>query len=279
MMARAALLFVFAMLVCGQGLPPMDVLPPVEVLVEQAISATAEQTSLLPEFTFDLESTAQEFDKKGTPKKLTTTTGETYMSALRNLDIALAINGKALPQKEIQRSRDQAVKQMDADYQTRRRQTAKGQSVRNFGALFGNVRMEPLFILKNCPISNLRTTTLQGRPAYALDFSPCTTPLKAPFEHLSGVWGTFWIDQEKRVIVQIRSWLVGENPSAQPWFESTTALSPGAEPAWVPQRVYFKLSAAPKLFGQRLNLDWKVSHPKRFVVTTNETVAEPNLVK
>ena len=81
------------------------------------------------------------------------------------------------------------------------------------------------------------------------------------------------------MIVEARSWLVGDKPAAEPWFEIRWQLSPGAEPVWVPQSMYFNFSSAPKLFGRGLGLDWSLSNPKRFVVTTNETVTEPNLVK
>jgi hypothetical protein len=247
--------------------------------MERAITATAEQSALLPEFTFDLAVISQEFDKNGKQKNVMKMTGETYMSAMRNLDIALVVNGKALKEKDVQKSRDQAVRQLEQDYEARRRRTAGGKTVRNVGSQFEDVRVEAEFISKNCPLSNLRAVTVQGRAAYAVDFAPCPAKVKEPFRFLSGVRGTFWIDQETHVIFDVKSWLVSDSTDAEPWFENKSQLFPGPDRLWVPEHVYFNLAKSPKLFDSHVNLDWRVSNPKRFVVTTKDSVTEPDLVK
>ncbi len=272
-MVLAIVLLLGALLIHGQTLPP------IEAVMEQAITATAEQSALLPEFTFDLAVTWQEFDKNGKQKSITKMTGETYMSAMRNLDISLVVNGKPLREKDVQKSRDQAVKQLEQDYEARRQRTAGGKTVRNVGSQFEEVRVEAEFIFKNCPLSNLRAVSIQGRAAYALDFAPCTAKLKDPFRYLAGVRGTFWIDQETHVIFDVKSWLASDGTDAEPWFEAKWQLFPDPDRLWVPDRVYFHFASSPKLFDSRVNLDWKVSNPKRFVVTTKDSVTEPDLVK
>jgi len=272
-MAPVIVLLLAELLIHGQALPP------IEVLMDQAIAATAEQSALLPEFTFDLAVISQEFDKNGKQKNVMKLTGETYMSAMRNLDIALVINGKALSEKEVQKSRDRAVKQLEQDYEARRRRTAGGKTVRNVGSQFEQVRVEAEFISKNCLLSNLRTVSLQGRTAFAVDFATCGGKLQEPFRFLAGVRGTFWIDQETRVIFDVKSWLASDGAGAEPWFEAKSQLFPGPDRLWVPERVYFNLATSPKLFGSRVNLDWRVTNPKRFVVTTKDSATESDLVK
>ena len=275
---RGIILAVFAAIASASAQP----LPSVNEFVTKALASTTDHLRSAPEFTFDLKIIQREFDASGKVRKETTTTGESYMSARRNLDIALVVNGRPRKEKEVAKSRRMAVEAMESDLRERadRDLSAKPTAAAgsHFGAQFNEIRMEPYTIFKSCPLSNLRLSTFDDRPAWAIDFSSCggDAVQKVPFRHLTGVRGTLWIDRETYVIVAVRSWLVGDAPDASPWFEHRMQLFGGSSPTWVPHRAYFNRAASQTLFGARDELDWTVSNPRRFTVETTETIVGGN---
>jgi hypothetical protein len=255
----------------------MQSLPSIDELAAQALASTAAHLRSAPEFTFDLLLVIREFDKNGKLRKDTRTTGESYMSSSRNLDIPLVVNGRPRKEKDVAKSRGAAVEAMEADARARAAHMTKTpfeDTSTHFGSRVNDIRMEPYTILTLCPLSNLRVETFADRPAYALDFAPCPADLvpKVPHRHLAAVRGTLWIDRDTLVIVALRSWLAS-GPDASPWFESTMQFFAGESPTWLPHRAYFNLAASPTLFGRRDEIDWTISNPRRFTVETSTTIA------
>ena len=254
-----------------------QLLPSIDEVTSYALASTADHLRAAPEFTFDMLLVVREYDKNGKVRKSTSTSGETYMSARRNIDIPLAVNGRPRNDKDVTKTREAAVKAMEADARERATYAAKTppkDTSNRFGSQVNDIRMEPYTILKLCPLSNLRLDTVADRSAYAIDFSACAAEAvpKVPFRHLAGIRGTLWIDRESGVIVLMQSWLATDGPDARPWFENRMQLFPGASPVWLPYRNYYNFTSNTKLFGEHQEIDWIASRPKRFTVETTATV-------
>ena len=70
--------------------------PDSATLARQAVEAEVRQRQQLGEYTFEFHSTYRNYSKNGALRRQSVTTGETYISHRRNVDIVLARDGRPL---------------------------------------------------------------------------------------------------------------------------------------------------------------------------------------
>jgi hypothetical protein len=243
-------------------------LPPMDELVREALRNQARSFHHLTEYTYNYRSLQRQFDDKGKMQKETVSTGESYQSAKRNVDVEFARNGKAHNKRGVAKRQRAAAWQMQQDYEARRREKSTTEE-REFGADVDGVRMETFATLRLCPLSNLRHDVVNGRAAFALDFGPAPAGTQFPrpdLGHLKRSRGTVWIDAEDRTVSQWKAWLV----DGPPFFEMRyQRLSPKV---WGVGTLHFQLQT----FSQsRREWLWELTNPKRFTVEVEQKIGPP----
>ena len=224
----------------------------------------------LTEYTYDFHSTIIDYDAKGRESKRTVTTGETYQSSQRNVNVNLTWNGKPVDKKNLEKERLKVAKALQADFELRLKAPKNDwDQGPEYGVNFGSLRMSIFDVLRGCPLRNRRREVVDGRPHFAFDFLPAETPLK-DLPHLSALHGTFWIDEKARMVSR---W-VAYTASDALVFEQVYPIQPDGTS--LSKRLHVNLNAAPELFKNKRS-EWiaEFSNHKRFDVGVEQKIETP----
>lgn len=249
-------------------------LPPLSELVRDALRNQRLAVRELTEYTYDYRSVMRQHNQKGKLTKESITTGESYQSANRNVNVEFTQNGKRHSERGIRQRSKEAAEKMQADYEARRKRPPANEEGPEHGVQLDNLRMETFVALRDCPLSNLRHETANGRPAYAIDFGPAPPETKFKAEslrHMTRSRGTVWIDAEDRVVSH---WKASTLDGKLFFEQRLQRLEPRV---WSTSRLHVNLNAAPALFPRdRREWLYEQTNPKRFSVSVDQKIAAPD---
>lgn len=257
--------------------------PTPQRLAQQAMANGRRLAAEATEYTADFHYTWRFYSKSGKLERETITSGETYQSSFRNVDIELTKNGKPVKNKNIQKAREAAGRELQADYDQRMKRIREGKGKASasadgpeYGTHLGNVRMDYYSVLREFDLHNLRHETRQGRDTFAMDFEPRGEyrPLRKDLAHLPGIRGTVWIDAGDRVVVEWRAAIAKGPKAGTVFYEQESERLPDG--VWIGRRSRINLAADPALLGgQRVEWISETSNRKRFGVQTEESLKDP----
>jgi len=259
--------------------------PTPQQLAQEALANGRRQAAEATEYTADFHYVWRTYSKAGKVELENVTTGETYQSSRRNVDIELTRNGQAVKDKTIQKQREAATRELQSDYEQRmkRDRESKGKASPasasvvgpEYGTHLGNVRMDYYSILREFDLLHLRHETRSGRDTFVMDFEPREgyKPVLKVLAHLPGIRGVIWIDAADRVVVEWHA-VIAKGPNAGKIFydQEFERLPDGV---WAGRRYRINLAADPTLLGgQRLEWLGETSNRKRFGVQVEERVSD-----
>ena len=255
--------------------------PTPQQLAQEAITNGRRLAAEAPEYTADYRSFWRTYSKTGRLENETVITGETYQSSVRNVDIELTRNGKAIKDKDIQKRREAAGRELQKDYEQRMQRKAeareKGSSTvegTEYSTLLNNVRMDYYAILREFDLRNLRHEMRQGRDTFVLDFQPRDgyQPSRKDFSHLPSIRGSIWIDAADRVVVEWRASIAKGPNAGHVFFEQDFERLPDG--TWAGRRLRLNQAAAPELLGGRIEWINETSNRRRFGVAVEERIQQ-----
>ena len=255
--------------------------PTPQQLAQEAITNGRRLAAEAPEYTADYRAIWRTYSKTGKLENETVITGETYQSSVRNVDIELTRNGKAIKDKDIQKRREAAGRVLQKDYERRMQRKAeareKGSSTvegTEYSTLLNNVRMDYYAILREFDLRNLRHEMRQGRDTFVLDFQPRQgyQPTRKDYSHLPSIRGSIWIDAADKVVVEWRA-AIGMGPNTgRIFFEQDFEHLPDG--MWAGRRLRLNQAADPILLGGRTEWINETLNRRRFGVTVEERVQD-----
>ncbi len=174
----------------------------------------------------------------------------------------------------MEKKRLEAAKKLQADFDGRRARGGMGNGEGlEYGADISGLRMEIFRVLRNCPLTALRTEMVDGRKTFVFDYWPAPAPVKG-MAHLSQIRGSFWVDAEERIV---RRWngVVASGVNAGHRFrEEGYQKVPGR--VWFPVRLWMNLNAElPGWKTERVKCEAKFSNHKRFGVEVEQKIEAP----
>jgi hypothetical protein len=208
-----------------------------EIRIEDLVKEAAQNKNpdVFNDFYFKLRITERRVDKKGRVSEETRLSEVFFPSKFsekkKTLNfILLEENGKPLSEKELNKQREKAVKDVeeiekDAEKNPNSATDDKGgyfvlATARSSFLENREFVINPVTILQNSDFSYLRRETVEGRETLVLNFKPQTGAKFSKAEtYLANTEGTIWIDAEDKRVVRIEgfpSGMLGRQASNSP---------------------------------------------------------------
>ena len=251
-------------------------------LLELVMKNQRQQSREITEYTAVFKYTIRSYDKKG---KLSEeiSTGETYQSRQRNVDITLTKNGKPLSPGKVEGMRKQAIKALEKDSIERNKAPGTQTSTDGpeYSVAFQSLRFSSYLIFRNSQFLNPRKEALDGREHIALDFRPgpnfvLENKFAAPLSHLAG---TIWIDANDKITTKIVARLA--DPADKPGGKDDTVFAQeflrAPDGIWLVKYLRVNPTVKPEYFdGINLELIVERSDYQRFTVRAEDPkLADP----
>jgi hypothetical protein len=251
--------------------------PTPQQLAQEAITNGRRLAAEAPEYTADYRTIWRTYSRTGKLENETVITGETYQSSVRNVDIELTRNGKAVKDKEIQKRREAAGRELQKDYEQRTKRIAEARGKPTvdgpeYSTLLNSVRMDYYSILREFDLRNLRREMRQGRDTFVFDFEPREgyQPTRKDFAHLPSIHGTIWIDAADRVVVEWRASIAKGPNAGRVFFEQNFEHLPDG--MWAGRRLRLNQAEAPELLGGRTEWINETFNRRRYGVAVEERI-------
>ncbi|MCX6611849.1 MAG: hypothetical protein NTW74_13465 [Acidobacteria bacterium] len=245
-----------------------------ESLAAEVMRNKRNQDRDLTEYTYDYVYLYQYFNGKGKPGRKIKSEGETYQSSTNNVNVTLIWNDAPVEARTVEKKRLEAAKKLQADIDRRRARGGGGNGAGpEYGTDMFGLRMEIFKVLRNCPLTGLRTEMVDGRKTFVFDYGPAPGPVKG-MAHLSQIRGSFWVDAEERIV---RRWtgVVASGVSAgHRFWEEDYQKVPGR--VWFAKRLWMNLNAElPGWKTDRVEWEARFSNHKRFGVEVEQKIEAP----
>jgi len=239
----------------------------IPALVKEAICKGA--GDMMIEYTYTLNSSRRNKDKKGQVKE-TSTTYEVFIPVLktgthtRGVLVTTSRNGVPVSPAELEKERREAANRIEKEEERIARETPSPENNSNsagaqssnstgviagmlplgmyartginrsaFGVSRGNVRLAVTTFLTNCDLTLLRRESKDGRDTLVFKFNPRPgAPFNENERYVAQLSGEIWIDAQDRIVTRVVGWPTLENVSDQSAsFRATNTSSETSPPA------------------------------------------------
>jgi hypothetical protein len=283
----------------------------VPALVKEAICKGA--GDMMVEYTYVLNSSRREKDKKGQVKE-TSTTYEVFIPELksgtrtRGVLVTTARNGVPVPSAELEKERREAANRIEKEEARIARETPSPENNSNsaeapssnptgavagmlplgtyartginrsaFGVTRGSVRLTVATFLTNCELILLRREPKDGRDTLVFNFTPRPgAQFNENERYVAQLMGEIWIDAQDRIVTRLLGWPAMEKGSDERSGVLATATS--SEP---PPAVYIEMLRLPTgVWLPRVSRINGADYPKFFDgITSDSTSTYSNYIR